>query len=589
MKRIAIVEKEKCVLGKRCEFLCGKYCPVNKAKQDCIIIKNKKPVINEELCTGCGICVKRCPAHCIHIIRLPDVLDKDPVHRHGINGFELYGLPLPKKGKIIGLVGKNGIGKTTSINILTGNIHPNFGRIENPPNEQEIIEKYSGTILAKYFEDLFGNRIRIAHKPQRIDLIPRIYKGKVMDLINKVDESGKGEEMLEKFNLVKKKSMEISKLSGGELQKLAIIGTVIKKADLYFFDEPSSFLDVTTRMMVAKLIKNLSKENNSIIVVEHDLTTLDYISDEIQVVYGVPACYGAISQPKTTNKGINEYLDGYLPEDNVRFRSYSIKFFKGVSRKTTSQEILLEFPKMSKSFDGFKLEVNKGLVHKGEIMAVMGANGLGKTTFLRLLTGELKPDEGTLNKYKIAYKPQYLSYDIKGTVREFLIKAAKDKFSSGWYKQNILEKLGLGKILDNEIKDLSGGELQKTYIALTLSRDCEIFAFDEPSAFIDVEDRLIVAEVIKDFILNKEACAIVVDHDVQFIDYIGDSMLVFSGIPGKEGHVFGPCSKEEGMNTVLKMLDVTYRHDKETFRPRINKPGSRLDRLQRKEGKYYYT
>ena len=223
------------------------------------------------------------------------------------------------------------------------------------------------------------------------------------------------------------------------------------------------------------------------------------------------------------------------------------------------------------------------------IMAVMGANGLGKTTFLRLLTGELKPDEGTLNKYKIAYKPQYLSYDVKGTVREFLIKAAKDKFSSGWYKQNILEKLGLGKILDNEIKDLSGGELQKTYIALTLSRDCEIFAFDEPSAFIDVEDRLIVAEVIKDFILNKEACAIVVDHDVQFIDYIGDSMLVFSGIPGKEGHVFGPCSKEEGMNTVLKMLDVTYRHDKETFRPRINKPGSRLDRLQRKEGKYYYT
>jgi len=169
------------------------------------------------------------------------------------------------------------------------------------------------------------------------------------------------------------------------------------------------------------------------------------------------------------------------------------------------------------------------------------------------------------------------------------MEAAKTKFSSGWYKQTILEKLGLGKLLDNTAKTLSGGELQKLHIAMTLSKECEIYAFDEPSAFIDVEDRLLVAEVIKDFVIKNEVCAIVVDHDVQFIDYIGDSMLVFEGKSGKEGKVFGPVTKREGMNRVLKMLDITYRKDQETKRPRINKPDSQLDQQQRSKGNYYYS
>ena len=112
---------------------------------------------------------------------------------------------------------------------------------------------------------------------------------------------------------------------------------------------------------------------------------------------------------------------------------------------------------------------------------------------------------------------------------------------------------------------------------------------DEPSAFIDVEDRLKVAEVIKEFIAVKEICAIIVDHDIQFIDYLADSMLVFEGDPGKEGHVFGPVNKREGMNKVLKNLNITYRRDKQTGRPRINKPGSQLDQEQRHKGEYYYT
>jgi len=176
---------------------------------------------------------------------------------------------------------------------------------------------------------------------------------------------------------------------------------------------------------------------------------------------------------------------------------------------------------------------------------------------------------------------------VKGTVREWLEKS-KD-YKTGWYKQNILEKLGLLKVIDSEISSLSGGELQKVYIAVCLGNEAELYALDEPSAFIDVEDRLKVAEVIKEFILKKEKAAIVVDHDVQFTEYIADSMLVFEGVPSVNGEVYGPCTKREGMNRVLKMLDITYRKDKDTNRPRINKGDSQLDKEQRSKGEYYYS
>ena len=378
---------------------------------------------------------------------------------------------------------------------------------------------------------------------------------------------------------------DLSKLSGGEMQKVAIIATIVKKADFYFFDEPASFLDVTSRIKVAKLIRDLSKDS-AVMVVEHDLATLDYISDEIQILYGKQAGYGVVSQSKGVRRGINEYLDGYLPDDNVRFRDYEIIFESAPEGKTSEDEILFEFPELEKKFKGFSLKTNEGNVHKSEVMSVMGANGLGKTTFLKLLAGMEKPDKGKVKKIKISYKEQYPEV-VEGTVRQWLEKS-KD-YKTGWYKQNILEKLGLIKVIDNKISELSGGELQKVYIAVCLGSEAELYALDEPSAFIDVEDRLKVAEVIKEFIIKKEKAAIVVDHDVQFVEYISDSMLVFEGEPSVSGEVYGPCTKREGMNRVLKMLDITYRKDKDTNRPRINKEESQLDKEQRSKGEYYYS
>ncbi len=591
MRRIAVIDKTRCINGFGCDFLCGRLCPVNREGASCIYIdpKDNKPVIDETLCTGCGICPNRCPTQCITILNLPDKLAEEPIMRYGINSFELFKLPIPKQGMVVGILGRNGIGKSTALNILSGSLKPNLGEFSKQLKDSDIIGKYSKTYLGDYFKRLFAGKIKLSYKPQRIEMLQKVYDGKVSDLLSKVDEKNTSDKYLSDLDALHLRGRKLSELSGGELQKVAIVAAASKKADVYFFDEPASFLDITTRIKAARLIRSLADEKTSVMVVEHDLATLDYISDEIQVLFGEIGVYGIVGQSKSVRNGINEYLDGYLTGENMRFRDYAIKFFPVNTERVIGKSIFFEYHSMEKSFRDFNLKVTPGNIRRGEVLAVMGANGLGKSTFLKLLSHEIQPDIGEVEKREISYKLQYPPSNIEGTVREFLEKAAGDKMQSGWYQQNILEKLGLKKLLDNFVSMLSGGELQKLHVAACLSRDCDIYAIDEPSAFIDVEDRLKVAEVIKDFVIKNGVCAIVVDHDVQFIDYIADSMLVFEGDPGKQGHVIGPLGKKDGMNQVLKMLDITYRMDKQTSRPRINKPGSQLDQQQRANGEYYYS
>lgn len=590
--RVAVLDMELCQ-PKKCGLECIKYCPVNKSGAECIVLneETKKAQIDENICNGCGICVKVCPFEAITIVNLASELATDKVHQYGPNSFRLYRLPTPKKGEVVGLLGRNGMGKSTVVNILSGNLKPNLGRYENPPEWDEILKYYSGTELKSHFEKIKNKQIRASIKPQQIHQLAQAFDGTGKELIEKYDERGISPQLVKELGLENSMEHHLKELSGGELQRLAIATVASKDTDFYFFDEPSSYNDVFQRTSVARVIQSLAKLGKSVMVVEHDLTLLDFLSDFIEVLYGEPAAYGIVSNVLSTKVGINVFLDGYLPTENVRFRDKKFSF--DVSSSSTEEfqvgSEIVTYPKLEKKFPSFSVTIEPGKVRKGEILGIMGANALGKTTMMKMIAGVEKPDFGEVDKkIKIAYKPQYLQNDIDVEVIALLEKANGAQIEGSQEEEQIVEPLKIKKLYNKSVKNLSGGELQKVAVISCLLQKVDLYALDEPSAFLDVEDRIAVAKFLQRFVRSYGKSAIVIDHDIQLMDLISDSMVIFEGESGLRGHATVPMSKPEAMNRFLKSLEMTFRRDEHSLRPRVNKLESRLDKTQKLSGHFYY-
>lgn len=590
--RVAVLDQELCQ-PRKCGLECIVYCPVNKTGGECIIQRpsDGKALISEDLCTGCGICIKKCPFDAIVIVNLASELGNEKIHQYGVNSFRLYRLPTLKKGSVVGLLGRNGMGKSTIVNILSGNLKPNFGKYESEPKWSEVAENFQGMEMKTHFEKLASGEIKSSIKPQLVYLIPKAFKGKVRELIDKYDERKVSDRLIPRLGLNSAISRNVDELSGGELQRLAVMIAVSKEADYYFFDEPSSYNDVYQRLSVSRVIQELAGEGKSVMVVEHDLTLLDYLSDNVHVLYGEPGAYGIASSLRSTKIGINNFLDGYLPNENVRFREKSYKFDKTSSIQDLIMDVAVtSYSNLTKSFhSSFNLTVASGSLRKGEIIGLVGANALGKTTFMKMISGMEIPDSGSINTdVKISYKPQYLSQEYEGDVRSVLSASYGNEIEGSSLEEQIVLPLGIKKLYEKSVRHLSGGELQKIAVAASLIRPADIYALDEPSAFLDVEDRIALAKFLQRFVRSYGKSAMVIDHDVQLIDLVSDSLVIFQGVPGSSGHATEPLAKELGMNEFLKSLSITYRRDQETGRPRVNKEGSRLDRNQKDSGNYYY-
>ena len=583
--RIAIVHKDRCH-AKKCGTECILYCPRVRTGDETVIIGEEgKAVISEELCVGCGICIKKCPFDAIDIVSLPEELEH-PTHRYGKNGFALYGLPAPVDGKVTGILGANGIGKSTAIKILSGQLRPNLGNFETEVPWEEILKLYTGTELFDYLQTVSKKALKIATKPQYIDYIPKVFSGSVRELLQKTDERNRLAEILPVLKLTAVLDQEIATLSGGELQRVAIAACLARDADLYFLDEITPFLDIYQRIAAAKLIRELAQER-PVVIVEHDLAILDMLADTVHIGYGKPAVFGIITRPKGVRVGINQYLEGYLHEENVRFRETQVVFEKRAHDKGSNRVDLFSIPAMTKNYDAFHLTVRGGAIRSGEVLGVVGANGMGKSTYAKLLAGAETPTTGTVEtSIKISYKPQYIKADTSDTV-EMHLRRCTTKFDSSHYQHEILEPLSLGPILQSPVDSLSGGELQRVAIAGCLSRDADLYILDEPSAHLDVEQRVKVTRTIKHHAEGRDAGILVIDHDIYLIDMISERILVFEGEPGVRGTAAGPFGMREGMNRFLNNLNVTFRRD-QSGRPRINKPDSFLDREQKASGEFYY-
>ncbi|MDP3765372.1 MAG: ribosome biogenesis/translation initiation ATPase RLI [Nanoarchaeota archaeon] len=583
MTRLAIVDNEK-LKDVQQKMYIQSICPVNRTGNECIKVIDGKLTIDEHLCTGCGICPKAAP-HAIKIINLPEELETMPVHRYGENKFVLYSIPTPTFGKVTGILGVNGIGKSTAIKILANVLKPNFGDWNRHETDyDELIEFFKGKESQGFFEKIKNGDIKVAYKPQQVDLIPKTTKGKVIDLLKKVDEKNQLKNIANELQLNEILNNDITEISGGELQRVAIAATVLKNANLYIFDEPTSYLDIKQRINVSKFIKSLINENNAVFVVEHDLIILDYIADLVHLMYGKEDAYGIVSGVKPVRNGINVYLSGYIKEENVRFRDSTIKFAeKPPVKKKHTKEAITSWHNVEKKLGNFNLKSHQGTIHKNEIIGILGENGIGKTTFVKILAGVLKQEKGEISsKVKVSYKPQYLEVSDA-----LVIDVLKTSFNK--YENQIVNPLNLQALSLNKLDELSGGELQRVAIAHCLQQDADLYLLDEPSAYLDSEQRLVLSKIIRDFVEQKEASAFIVDHDLLFIDYISDKLIVFEGKPAIEGNVTGPFEMEDGMNKFLKELGITLRRDPETNRPRVNKLDSRLDREQKESGKYYYV
>jgi len=623
--------------------------------KECIQIVRKTVIVSEEACSVCVNRCKQCPGDAVSVVKLPSNLETDTTHRYGVNSFKIHGLPIPRPGHVLGLLGTNGTGKSTCLSILSGRVKPNLGKVKPPkPEWTDIIKYYRGSDLQNYFSGVIEDKLRVVVKPQLEAGFAKRLKGKtVRELMKARDERGMMDRYAKLLDLEEVMEREAQDLSGGELQRFAAACTMCRDADVYMFDEVTSFLDVKQRLQVTEVLRNLvhgGKEEwgedtdmvvskKYVIVVEHDLAILDYMSDFVQCLYGAPGAYGVVTSRSRVRNGINQFLAGFIPSDNMRFRPYALTFKVTTSDFLVNQDDELEegaekvndesmgtlrYPDMKKvrqrkNEEGvvvsrFQLNIKSGSFSDCECIVMMGENGTGKTTFMELLAGRNKEQRGkeaAIGSYEaeyeqqnvessanpslaalgVSYKPQAMNPKhrrFRGSVNDLLEQDINRALADRLFRLLVLKPLGMEKLGDLQVSSLSGGEMQRLSIVLCLGTPALVYLIDEPSAGLDCEQRVIAAKVMKRWIVNHMKRTIfLVEHDFVMASSMADKVIVFEGKPGIEATALPPCSVASGFNQFLKTLDVTFRKDPINLRPRINKKNSRLDKAQKAKGEYY--
>ncbi|KAJ2831310.1 Fe-S cluster-binding ribosome biosynthesis protein [Coemansia sp. 'formosensis'] len=593
LSRIAIVNNDKC-RPKKCKQECKRVCPVVKMGKQCIIAESTSKIaqISESLCIGCGMCVKRCPFGAITIINLPSNLEKETTHRYGANSFKLHRLPMPRPGQVLGLVGANGTGKSTALKILAGRTKPNLGNFADPPEWTEIIRHFRGSELQNYFTKILEDNLKAVMKVQNVDEIGKRVKMEVAAALNSKAEKDNLEYLIGELDLRDILTRNVNNLSGGELQRFAIAVAAVQKADVYMFDEPSSYLDVKQRLNAARVIRSLVDSGVYVIAIEHDLAVLDYLSDFVCMLYGTPSVYGVVTMPFSVREGINIFLSGMLPTENLRFRDVELTFRMAEQAQEVEEVQRFRdypYPTMTKTLGDFRLNVVGNMFSESEIIVLLGENGTGKTTLINLLAGNILTDSGEkLDDLRVSYKPQKISPKFQGTVRMLLLKVISASFHAPTFKSQVMNPMNIDDIIDNDVQNLSGGELQRVALVLALGKDADVYLLDEPSAYLDSEQRIIASKVIKNFIMGTKKTAFVVEHDFIMATYLADRVIVMEGVPAVRATANAPQSLLSGMNRFLQSLNISFRRDPTNFRPRINKLDSVRDREQKSTGNYFF-
>ena len=626
---IAIVDQEKCKpKTPSFDFLkkASKSC-----SKDCIQVSRNAIKISEEACAACLHRAKLCPGGAVKIVQLPSALE-ETTHSYGLNSFRLHGLPVPKRGHVLGLLGANGTGKSTILRILSGNLKPNLGYHEGKGAEWfDIVRYYRGSELQNHFKGILNGTMQCALKPQMEDR--KVSSITVRSVLAKNDERGLRDEYIRVLDLTKLLDRRICELSGGELQAVAICLTCIRDVQMYMFDEPSAFMDVRQRVQATAAIRSLvSRHDKVVIVVDHDIAILEYMCDHICCLYGQVAAYGVVSKCASAANAINQFLAGYLVSENIRFRKTPLAF-RNATSSSVARDAPVEKDKVdAKSFskmpkkkkhsyteyasctvifgqhDGkcmdstsFKLFIEGGSYHRGEIIGIMGRNGTGKSTLVRHIAGKLEDvvkktqeianDSNVLKSAKsVSVKYQHLGSlrKFRGTCEALLEKKINPALGNRLFRLNVMRPLRMKKLMKCKVKELSGGQLQRLAIVICLGTPSDLYLLDEPSAFLDCEQRMQVTKVIRRWVVTTlKKTAFIVEHDLLMAASLFDRIVVVKGIPGVECTASPPTLLAKGFNDFLQSVGVTLRRDELSGRARINKANSVMDRKQKKSARHF--
>lgn len=572
--------------------------------------------------------------------------NKSRIHSYGPKSFNLHRLPVPVRGDIVGLVGPRSIGKTTALKILAGELTPNLGRFNDPPLDWLTIRTHlHDKHLRRFLAQVVNHKLKVVFKPQQV---PQDYMGlAVWEILRKVDDRKDLRALILCFLDLKTPSVKFHRLDIRAQHRVTLAAALLQDADVYIFDDISSFLDMRQRFMVAQLIRSLKTAKSYVIVVDNDLSVIDYVSDYMYIMYGEPEAYGVFSEQYfDVETGIEYYLRGFDPIEDNLIRGDPLIFERDFFISAPNEKHLepdpepligrrYSYPHMTTNHLKLKMKVEGGNLHDCQIHLVLGDQGTGKSTFIKLLAGFLPPDgvEPWCPEYLESYKPKEISFIRACTVRAALeTRCFHHRFVS-----DVIEPLQIDRLMGRKLTSLSPGERQRVAITFCLMKDAHVYLIDEPSLDLDSDMRIRVALAIRKHILRIQRAAVVVENDFLMAAYLADKVILVepsidtasclprdiarpvSGFSVSAGRVnrrpvsdfsvsaglrplvngpsvsgfsvSSPCDRVAGFNLLLEKLNITFRQVPNSSRltPRVNKAGSMEDKTQKLNGNFYYN
>lgn len=188
---------------------------------------------------------------------------------------------------------------------------------------------------------------------------------------------------------------------------------------------------------------------------------------------------------------------------------------------------------MIKKLGPFELDIREGTFSNSQIIVLLGENGTGKTTFVKILAGMDKEKLAEIPEMKVSFKPQTIAPKFEGTVKDLLYAKIKNVWETNiLFKTHVYKPMNVDQIFNQEVQKLSGGELQRVALLVALGKPADVYLIDEPSAYLDCEQRIVTAKSIKRFIMHCHKTAFIVEHDFIMATYLADKVIVYEGEPG---------------------------------------------------------